>query len=61
MSNIKLFESQKIRSIWNEEVQKWYFSIQDVIEVQTDSNDVKLYIKKFLSRDQELKSIQNQL
>ena len=41
MSNIKLFESKQIRSVWSEENQKWYFSVQDVIEVLTDSADVK--------------------
>jgi hypothetical protein len=56
MSNIKLFESKKIRSVWNEAEQKWYFSVQDVVEVLTDSADVKQYIKKMLSRDGQLKS-----
>jgi DNA-damage-inducible protein D len=56
MSNIKLFESKQIRSIWNEQEQKWYFSVQDVVEVLTESADVKQYIKKMLSRDAMLKS-----
>ncbi len=56
MSNIKLFESKNIRSTWNEEEQKWYFSVQDVVEVLTDTVDVKQYIKRILSRDSELKS-----
>jgi hypothetical protein len=47
MSNIKLFESKQIRSVWNEEDQKWYFSVQDVVEVLTDSTDVKQYIKEY--------------
>jgi len=55
MSNIKLFESKQIRSIWNEEEQKWYFSVQDIVEILTDSADVKQYIKKMLSRDEQLK------
>lgn len=56
MSNIKLFESKQIRSVWNETEEKWYFSVQDVVEVLTDSSDVKQYIKKMLSRDEQLKS-----
>jgi len=56
MSNIKLFESKQVRSVWNESAQKWYFSVQDVIEVLTDSKDVKQYIKRLLSRDEQLKS-----
>ena len=43
MSNIKLFESNKIRSNWNEEEQKWYFSVIDVIEVLTDSSRPRKY------------------
>jgi DNA-damage-inducible protein D len=54
MSNIKLFESRKIRSAWNEKEEKWYFSVQDVVEVLTDSSDIKQYIKKLKSRDPEL-------
>lgn len=36
MNNIKLFESKKIRSEWNEEEEKWYFSIIDIVEILTD-------------------------
>ena len=36
MANIKLFESKKIRSQWDAEEEKWYFSIVDVIAVLTD-------------------------
>jgi hypothetical protein len=56
MGNIKLFESKHIRSIWNDNEQKWYFSVQDVVAVLTESVDVKQYIKKMLSRDEMLKS-----
>ncbi len=54
MSQIKLFESKQIRSAWNEAEEKWYFSVQDVIEVLTDSTDPKQYIKKMRKRDPEL-------
>jgi DNA-damage-inducible protein D len=54
MSNIKLFESRKIRSTWNEAEQKWYFSVADVVEALTDSTDVKQYIKRMRQRDNEL-------
>ncbi len=56
MSSIKLFESKQIRSTWNEREQKWYFSVQDVVEVLTESADVKQYMKRMLSRDEQLKS-----
>jgi len=55
MNSIKLFESKQIRSVWNEKEEKWYFSIQDVVEVLTDSSDSKQYLKRMLSRDQTLK------
>ncbi len=51
MNHIKLFESKRIRSVWNEEDQKWYFSVQDVIQVLTDTVNVKDYIKKMKKRD----------
>ncbi|MBS1947540.1 MAG: Bro-N domain-containing protein [Bacteroidetes bacterium] len=54
MSNIKLFESKQIRSVWNEEEQKWYFVVEDVVAVLTDSKDPKQYIKKMRRRDSAL-------
>ena len=56
MSNIKLFESKQIRTVWSEFDQKWYFSVQDVVQLLTDSADVKDYIKKIKKRDSELNS-----
>jgi len=43
MSNIKLFESQKIRSHWDAEKEKWYFSVIDVIEILTESPRPRKY------------------
>lgn len=54
MSNIKLFESRQIRSVWNEEEQKWYFVVEDVVAVLTDSNNPKQYIKRMRQRDEAL-------
>src|SRR5436190_21934452 len=54
MSNIKLFQSKKIRSAWNDDEEKWYFSVQDAVEILTDSADIKQYIKKLKSRDPQL-------
>jgi len=42
-SSIKIFESKKVRSIWNEEQEKWYFSIVDVVGVLTDSPNPQVY------------------
>ena len=54
MSNIKLFESKQIRSVWNEENQKWYFVITDVVQVLTDTPNATDYIKKIRKRDEQL-------
>ncbi len=54
MSNIKLFESKQIRSVWNESEQKWYFVVEDVVSVLTDSADPKQYVKRMRQRDSEL-------
>lgn len=54
MTNIKLFQDKKIRSVWNDEEEQWYFSVYDVVEALTDSNDPKQYIKRMRSRDEEL-------
>lgn len=43
MANIKLFESKKIRSAWNEEEQTWYFAIVDVVEALTESPYPQVY------------------
>lgn len=45
MSNIKLFEHKKIRSHWNAEEEKWYFSVVDIIAVLTDSPNSNNYWK----------------
>ena len=41
--NVKLFESKKIRSHWDEEQEKWYFSVVDVVEILTDSPRPRKY------------------
>jgi len=56
MDSIKLFESKNIRSVWNETEGKWYFSVQDVVYVLTDTVNVKDYIKKIKKRDLQLNS-----
>jgi DNA-damage-inducible protein D len=54
MSNIKLFQSKQIRTVWYEIDQKWYFVVEDVIAVLTESKDPKQYIKRMRQRDAEL-------
>ena len=51
---IAIFQKREIRkTIYNNE---WWFSVSDIIEVLTDSTDVKQYIKKMRQRDDELNS-----
>lgn len=53
-ASIKLFESKQVRSIWNDNEEKWYFSIIDVIEVLTDSPNPRKYwsvLKTRLKKD----------
>jgi DNA-damage-inducible protein D len=54
MSNIKLFENKKIRSVWNEADNAWYFVVEDVVGVLTNTKDAKQYIKRMRQRDTEL-------
>ena len=47
-----IFEEKEVRRIWHSE--KWYFSVSDVVQILTDSKNVKQYIKKMRTRDKEL-------
>ena len=51
-NKIALFEEKEIRRAWYNE--DWYFSVEDVVQILTDSVDVKQYIKKLKARDSEL-------
>lgn len=54
MNEVKLFQDRKIRSVWNEEEEQWYFSIEDIVAALTDSADPKQYIKRMRPRDTQL-------
>jgi len=43
MNNKKIFDNQKVRTLWNEDEEKWYISIVDVIEVLTQSDRPRKY------------------
>lgn len=51
---IKLFEDKKVRSIWDDETEEWYFCIIDVISSLTDTVNPTDYIKKMKKRDEML-------
>jgi hypothetical protein len=42
-NDIKIFEEKKVRTLWNEDQEKWYLSIVDVIEVLTESPNPQVY------------------
>ena len=50
MNELKLFESQDIRSVWNPDEEQWYYSVIDVIAALTDSSDPRNYWKVLKSR-----------
>jgi hypothetical protein len=54
VGSIKLFESKRIRTVWNEEDQRWYFAVADVVRVLTDTPNPTDYIKEMRKRDEEL-------
>ncbi|MBZ4035175.1 Bro-N domain-containing protein [Flavobacterium sp. 17A] len=50
MEGIQLFEEKKVRTIWDQEEEKWYFSIVDIISVLTESIDSSAYWRKLKQR-----------
>jgi len=52
-NDIKIFEEKKVRTLWNEEQEKWYLSIVDVIAVLTESIDPNAYWRKLKQRLKE--------
>ena len=56
---IQLFEQRKVRTVWDEEHEKWYFSVVDVVGVLTDSPDPKRYwsvLKTRIKKERENES-----
>ena len=53
---IQLFEERKVRTLWDDEAETWYFSILDIIAVLTDSVNPTDYFKKTRKRDESLAS-----
>ena len=49
-SAIKLFEQKQIRTHWDDEHEKWFFSAVDVVGVLTDSVDANAYWRKLKER-----------
>ena len=58
---IQLFEEKKVRTVWDDEQEKWYFSIVDAVAVLTDSENPQTYwrvLKKRL-RDEGNETVTN--
>ena len=47
---IKIFEEKKVRTIWDDETEEWYFSVVDVVAILTESVDSTAYWRKLKQR-----------
>ena len=47
---IQLFEERKVRTIWDDETETWYFAIVDVVAILTESADAAAYWRKLKQR-----------
>ena len=50
---IKIFEEKKVRTLWDDETEEWYFSVVDVVGVLTGSVDPAAYWRKLKQRLKE--------
>ncbi len=50
---IKLFEQIQVRTVWNDDEEKWYFSIVDIVAILTESVDANAYWRKLKQRLKE--------
>ena len=57
---IKIFEDKKVRTLWDEESEKWYISIVDVVEILTESKDFQTARKYWNKLKQRLKEEGNE-
>lgn len=49
-TSVQLFEQKQVRSVWDEEQEKWYFSIIDVVEILTETPNARKYWSVLKSR-----------
>ncbi|MFA5648704.1 MAG: BRO family protein [Bacteroidales bacterium] len=61
MKKIEPLEIRQIRTVWNENEQKWYFVISDVVQALTKTKDAKDYTKKLRKYDSELAKVWSQI
>ncbi|QIW15730.1 antirepressor [Pasteurellaceae bacterium RH1A] len=60
MNEIKLFESQQVRSVWDEEREEWFFSVVDIVQVLTGSDNPRRYWSD-LKRKMKKEGVEDQL
>ena len=48
--SLQIFEDRKIRTVWDDEQEKWYFSIVDTVGILTESKDATAYWRKLKQR-----------
>ena len=58
--SLQLFETKKVRTIWDDEQEKWYFAIVDVVAVLTDQSDYQTSRKYWNKLKQRLKEEGNE-
>lgn len=51
---LQLFQEKKVRTVWDDQTEEWYFCVNDVVEVLTESSNPSDYIKKMRKRDAAL-------
>ena len=58
--SLQLFETKKVRTIWDDEQEKWYFAIVDVVAILTDQSDYQTSRKYWNKLKQRLKEEGNE-
>ncbi len=53
-NSLQFFEEQKVRTVWDDVQEKWFFSVVDVVGVLTESVNPTDYLKKLRKRDEQL-------
>ena len=53
---IQFFEGKQVRIVWDPVKEKYFFAVADIVEILTESKDVKQYVKRMRARDPELNS-----
>ena len=43
-NSTKLFEDKLVRSVWDDEKEEWYFSVNDVVQLLTDTTNINSYL-----------------